>query len=103
MTMKLPRLFLQVHQDQLFKLFMQAGEVVRIIPREPLGMVDLSGPETQTVEVVTVRCINDRGTVRFEAFSKDDLAVAAAWAEKHRDTAPEEFEWLPEDLKGKAG
>jgi len=94
--MRLPHLFLELHADALFQLFLRYGEVVRIVPREPLGAVALDGPAVNDmITTVTVRCINDHGTVRFEAFSPADLAVATAWAEKHRRTTREEFDWRP--------
>lgn len=93
--MKFPRKFLELHTDNLFALFQRYGEVVRIIPREPLGAVSLDGPPIgadDLVTPVTVRCINRAGTVYFEPFSKADLATAEAWAEKHKDTTRDEFD-----------
>lgn len=91
--MQLPRLFLELHGGQLFKLFQQYGEVVQIAPREPLG--DISEPPPEFMTVVTVRCINDRGTVRFEALTTGDQKAAEDWAEKHKRTTREQFDWLP--------
>jgi hypothetical protein len=97
--MKLPRLFHQIHQREIEDGFRRHGPVFRIIPKEPLGAASLDRPLDTvdlTVTVVTIRCINDRGSVRVEAYSDGDLKVAQEWASRHRDTPPEDFTWFPE-------
>lgn len=96
--MKLPSLFLQVHQRQIEVSFHKYGPIFRIIPKEPLGSVVADGPslmvEDMTVTVVTIRCINDHGSLRAEAFSEPDLIAATQWAERHRNTPAEDFTWF---------
>lgn len=95
--MKLPRLFMQIHQTEIEKCFHKYGPIFCIEPKEPLGEISLEfpPPDEMTITTVTIRCINDRGVMRAEAFSARDLAVAAEWAEKHRDTPIEDFMWRP--------
>lgn len=97
--MRLPLLFRQVHQRQLERGWRDHGPVFRIIPREPLGHAETNPSKeavvSETITVVTVRCIRNGDVVRFEAFSPADLEVAARWAEKHRDTPIEDFTWMP--------
>lgn len=97
--MKLPLKFRQIHTDAIFSAWMRCGQApyVRIIPEEPLGRpLGLSDtvPET-AITIVTVRCWNDRGVMKFEAASPADLRVAQEWSERHRDTSPADFRWLP--------
>lgn len=96
--MKLPNIFCQVHGDQIFSSWISAGQppFVRVAPREPLGHAPWR-PETMpdSVTIVTVRCWNDHGVMKYEAASPDDLKAAQEWSKKHRDSQPEDFKWLP--------
>lgn len=93
--MRLPSKFLQVHAGEIERCFHRL--IFRIIPKEPLGGVkaDIASVEAATITVVTVRCVKDHGTIRVEAFSPADLAVADEWEKRHRDTTLEEFAWFP--------
>lgn len=99
MTLALPRLFLEMHGDQLFKTYLRYDRtpVVNIIPREPLPPISNRplSDEEMTVCPIRVRCTNVQGTIHFEAFAESDQKLAAAWAEKHKDTTRERFDWLP--------
>jgi len=99
--MKLPYLFRQIHGDHIFRIWVSNRQppMVRIVPQEPLGCVEQELPSgimpNATVTLVTVRCWNDRGTIQFEAATPADLTVAEEWAERHKDTPPEDFKWMP--------
>jgi hypothetical protein len=97
--MKLPHMFCQIHGSTIFNLWMEncRPPIVRVIPQEPLGRVEMNPSPVPdfSVTVVSVRCWNDRGTMQFEAASPADLKVAQEWAERHRETAPEDFRWVP--------
>lgn len=87
--MKLPRLFRQIHGDQIFRIWVNAKSppMVRIVPREPLGCVLATSDgmmPNNTVTLVTVRCWNDSGTLQFEAATPADFEVAREWAERHK-------------------
>lgn len=91
--MKLPWLFLQIHQHQLKVAFDRYGSVFKIIPKEPIGRVTLGLPTIvdSCVTFVTIRAVEQHGVFSFEAYSAADLAVATDWAKRHRDTPPEEL------------
>lgn len=97
--MRLPSLFLQIHQREIEASFHKYGPIFRIIPKEPLGAVIMDSQllevENLTVTVVTIRCVNDHGALRAEAFSEPDMIAARQWAEKHRNTPVEDFTWFP--------
>ena len=99
MSRVFPLLFRQVHGDALFKLWVKLDQpkVVRIIPLEPLEppLSVYGAIPSCTVTVVAARCWNDRGTMRYEAYSEADLRVAEEWARKHADTPLERFKWYP--------
>lgn len=90
-----PPLFQRMHQRTMVHYYHAHGAVFHVVPIEPLGAVNLDITPDSTVTLVTVRGINEGGSLRFEAFSAADLAVATEWAEKHKDTTPKEFNWLP--------
>jgi hypothetical protein len=99
--MRLPHLFCQLHGSAIFSIWVRNDQslFVKVIPQEPLGAVvtmpdDKAMPDS-TVTVVTVRCWNDRGIMRFGAASPADLKAAQEWADRHRDTPPESFQWVP--------
>jgi hypothetical protein len=91
----LPPLFQRMHQRAMESYYHARGSVFYVMPIEPLGAVNRDIAPDSTVTLVTVRGVNEGGSLRFEAYSEADLAVAAAWAEKHKDTTQEEFNWLP--------
>lgn len=98
--MKLPRLFREIHGDQIFRSWIGAGRppIVNVVPREPLGGVNLDGPVAgldSVVTIVSVRCRNDRGTLAYEAASPVDLKVAEEWAARHSETPHKDFSWFP--------
>lgn len=95
--MTLFQLFCQINQREIISCFRRQGPVFRIIPREPLGSVTFDGSlmPDGVVTVVMLSCAVDHGTLRVEAYSEADLAVAEHWAEKHKNTPPEDFTWLP--------
>lgn len=100
--MKLPHLFRQVHATSIFNAWMRNGQppIVRIVPIEPLRYAaanfDTGVTPDNHVSVITLRCWNDRGTMQFEAASEADWQVAKEWAARHAETAPGDFEWVPE-------
>lgn len=97
--MKLPHLFHRLHDQEVFRAWLSAGRppCVRVIPREPLGRVSLAAPRDlpDLATVVSLRCWNDAGVMRYEAWGPEDLATVEAWAARHQGTPQEDFTWLP--------
>lgn len=94
--MVLPKRFEAIHTDGVFSCWIKdRPDLVRIIPREPLGP-PLQSPESVTI--VTVRCWNDHGAMRFEAASSVDLEAARAWETQYAKVTDEDLDWLPTTL-----
>lgn len=98
--MRFPYRFRQVHADKIFAAWMKADQppYIRIIPVEPLAAPTSFATTEKAdamVTVITARCWNDRGVMRFEPATPADLAVAEDWEKRHRDTESEAFTWLP--------
>lgn len=97
--LKLPALFWDVHQYEIQHNFHKYGPIFRLVPKEPLGRVtvtiDAKDMPDLSICCITIRCINERGIIRVEAFSEEDLVAAEAWAKKHRNTPLEDFNWCP--------
>lgn len=91
---ELPRLFRDVFTETIFGTWVAMGQppVVTVALKEPMKPPLLDGPcGDETVIVVSVRCRNVRGVLRYEATNPAMLACIEAWSDQWKDKTADDF------------